>query len=356
MTLHCPKCGQEPSKLKPFIEGFCANCYFERQPLIVLRNSPQAKICPRCQAYYHRGKWIRQGEKTLSDHLYNMVCDLLDPLFLPSQPAAFEVQLLEPPPGDSAKVKEVQVEITAKADEYPHEEQQVLTIPVTPVLCNQCKQTAGGYFEAVLQIRSFSGKLDPDQGNQIAAYLNQRLAESDAPTSSLKFQETRGGFNAKCISGRLCRSLAKNLAEQFGLIATTSSKVAGRTRDGKTLRRDTYLLRFPPYQVQDVIAYKQQPFVITGLRNGRYTLTNPATEQRETLSPKELAEIDAELLNDEVEMYQVISKEREVYQLMSQADYSIFDLPQSTQELHIGAMVRAIEWNNQLVVLPEIEE
>lgn len=356
MTRHCPKCGQEPSKTKPFIEGFCANCYFERQPLIVLRHPPQAKICPRCQAYYHRGKWIRQGDKTQPDHLYNMVCDLLDPLFSPSQPAAFEVQLLEPPLGDSTKIKAVQVEIIAKADEYPHEEQQALTIPVTPTLCNQCKQTAGGYFEAVLQIRSSSGKLDPDQGDQIVAYLNQRLIESDAPSSSLKFQETRGGFNAKCTSGRLCRSLAKNLAEQFGLIATTSSKVAGRTRDGKTLRRDTYLLRFPPYQVQDVIAYKQQPFVITGLRNGRYTLTNPVTEQRETLSPKDLAEIDGELLNDEVETYQVISKEGEAYQLMSQADYSIFDLPQSTQELQVGTMVRAIEWNNQLVILPEIEE
>lgn len=356
MTRHCPKCGQEPSKTEPFIEGFCVNCYFERQPLIVLRNPPQAKICPRCQAYYHRGKWIRQGAKTQTDHLYNMVCDLLDPLFLPSQPAAFEVQLLEPPLGDSAKIKEVQVEITAKADEYSHEERQTLTIPVVPTLCNQCKQTAGGYFEAVLQIRSSSGKLDPAQADQIVAYLNQRLIESDVPRSSLKFQETRGGFNAKCTSGRLCRSLAKNLAEQFGLIATTSSKVAGRTRDGKTLRRDTYLLRFPPYQVQDVIAYKQQPFVITGLRKGRYSLTNPVTEQRETLSPKELAEIDAELLNDEVETYQVISKEGEMYQLMSQGDYSIFDLPQSTQELHVGTMVRAIEWNNQLVILPEIEE
>lgn len=356
MTRHCPKCGQEPSQIKPFIEGFCANCYFERQPLIVLRHPPQAKICPRCQAYYHRGKWIRQGEKTQPDHLYNMACDLLDPLFSPSQPAAFEVQLLEPTPGDSAKVKVVQVEITAKADEYPHEEQQVLTIPVTSTLCSQCKQTAGGYFEATLQIRSFSGKLDPDQGDQIVTYLNQRLIDNDAPASSLKFQETRGGFDAKCTSGRLCRSLAKNLAEQFGLIATISSKVAGRTRDGKTLRRDTYLLRFPPYQVQDVIAYKQQPFVITGLRNGRYTLTNPVSEQRETLSPKELGEIDAELLNDEVEIYQVISKEGEVYQLMSQADYSLFDLPRPPRELQVGAMVRAIEWKNQLVILPEIEE
>jgi NMD protein affecting ribosome stability and mRNA decay len=356
MTRHCPKCGQEPSKTKPFIEGFCASCYFERQPLIVLRHPPQAKICPRCQAYYHRGKWIRQGEKIQTDHLYSMVCDLLDPLFSPSQPAAFEVQLIEPQPGDSAKVKAVQVEITAKADEYPHEERQVLTIPVTPTLCNQCKQTAGGYFEATLQIRSFSGKLDRDKSDQIVAYLNQRLIENDTPTSSLKFRETRGGFDAKCTSGRLCRSLAKNLAEQFGLIATISSKVAGRARDGKTLRRDTYLLRFPPYQVQDVIAYKQQPFVITGLRKGRYTLTNPLSEQRETLSPKDLSEIDGELLNDEVETYQVISKEGEVYQLMSQADYSLFDIPLPTHELQIGSMVRAIEWKNQLVLLPEIEE
>jgi nonsense-mediated mRNA decay protein 3 len=355
MTRHCPKCGQKESQAKAFIEGFCVNCYFERKPLIVLRNPPQAKICPRCQAYYNRGKWTRLGEHSHEKHLFNMVCDLLDPLFSPSQPASFDVQLHELPADVSSKLKAVQVAVTAKANDFPYEEQQVLTIPVTQDLCDQCKQTAGGYFEAVLQIRSSSGKLDPEQGDQIVTYLNQRLIENDAAPSSLKFEDTRGGFNAKCTSGRLCRSLAKSLAEKFGLIATISSKVAGRTRDGKTLRRDTYLLRFPPYQVQDVIAYKQQPFVITGLRNGRYVLTNPISDQRETLSPKELAEIDAELLNDEIEIFQVISIEGEVSQLMNQTDYSIFDLPHPRRELQVGTMVRAIEWDNQLVLLPDTE-
>ena len=41
---------------------------------------------------------------------------------------------------------------------------------------------------------------------------------------------------------------------------------------------------------------------------------------------------------------------------MSQADYSLFDLPRPPQVLQVGAMVRAIEWQNQLVLLPENEE
>ncbi len=353
MTLQCPKCGQAPTKTRPFVEGFCTTCYFDQHPLITLRRTPQAKICSRCHAYYLGRQWVHQGHQSEEAHLYDLVCGLLDPLFSPSQPATFDVQVPELPVEPLAKAKEIQAQITATAKEYPYEEQQVLSIPITSTLCIQCKQTAGGYFEATLQIRSATGKLTPEHGDQIAEYLSNRLTNSELPPSALKFSETRGGFDVKCISSRFCRSLAKGLSEQFGLTLRVSSKVAGRTREGKTLHRDTYSLRFPLYQVGDVISYKQGPYMITGLRNGKYILTNLESEQRQTLSPKDLSEIDAELLNDEVHTFQVISVEGDMVQLMSQEDYSIYDLPRPTQKLVIGTMISVLEWKNRLILLAE---
>lgn len=352
MTRSCPKCGQDPSPVNPAVEGFCANCYFERHPLIILRRPPEAKVCPRCQAYYTKGRWVHLGPNDDTDHIFNMVCQLLDPLFAPSQPASFEVRLHSEPSDPISKAKEIQVEVVAQAEDVPYEEQKLVPITITPVLCKQCKQSAGGYFEAILQIRAASGKLQPAQEDQIAAYLSQHLAESELPASALKYSETRGGFDVKCLSGRLCRVLAKNIAEKFGLLFRVSSKIAGRTREGKNLRRDTYSLRFPPFQKGDVLAYKQKPHMITGLHHGRYSLTNLLTENRETLSPKNLSEIDAELLNDEIETFQVISKEDTIYQLMRQSDFTLFDLPRPEQDLEIGSMVSAIEWQQHLVLLP----
>lgn len=355
MTHSCPKCGKDQTKTQPFVKGFCAQCYFEQHPLIVLRRPPEAKVCPRCNAYYTSGRWIHQGSVSDADHVYNMVCDILDPLFDPSEPATFEVKLADAQGIPLSKTKKVDVDVTATIQTLNYREKQQLTLPLTPVLCGQCKQTAGGYFEATIQIRTASGKLSAAQGNQIAEFITDRLNDQDLPKSTVKFAEKRGGFDIKCISGRFCRSLAKNLATHFGLLLKVSSKVAGRTRNGKTLTRETYALRFPPFEIRDVIEYMQQPFMITGLRNGRYTLTNLKSGQKQNLSPKELAEIDAQSLNDEIHSYQVISLVDDVYQLMSQSDFTIYDYPDTSKALEVGSMVSAIAWEDSLVLLPDVE-
>lgn len=239
MTRQCPKCGKAPTKTHPFVDGFCTTCYFEQHPLVTLRRAPEAKICPRCQAYFIKGQWVHQIDQTDEEHFHELVCSLLNPLFTPSQPASFEVHLPELPEGPLSKVKELQVEVVARTDEHTFTEQKDVTIPVLLTLCNQCRQTAGGYFEAVLQIRSAAGKITPAQIDQIVEFVNQRLVSQDLPSSTLKLSETRGGFDIKCTSGRFCRILAKSLSEQFGLTQKVSTKVVGRTREGKNLQRDT---------------------------------------------------------------------------------------------------------------------
>jgi nonsense-mediated mRNA decay protein 3 len=356
MKRQCPICGKAQTKAHPFVESFCTTCYFEQHPLIDLRRTPEARICPRCRAYIIKGQWVHQTDQTDEEHFEELVNALLDPLFAPSQPASFELHLQELPDGPISKVKELNVDVVAHADEYTYREQKSIAIPVVIALCTQCRQTAGGYFEAVLQIRSTAGKIEPEQLDQIVEFVNQRLVAQDLPSSILKLSETRGGFDIKCTSGRFCRILAKSLAERFGLTQKVSTKVVGRTREGKNLQRDTYSLRFPLFQMGDVIAYKESPFLISGLRNGRYILTNVESSHRESLSPKELGEIDAEFLNDEIRTFQVISVEGDLVQLMDQEDYAMYDIPRPDRELPIGSMVSAIEWNNRLILLTEDEE
>jgi nonsense-mediated mRNA decay protein 3 len=285
-----------------------------------------------------------------------MVCDLLDPLFAPSEPATFEVKLADPPPEPLAKAKNIKVNVTATISSLRHQETGTITIPVNPVLCTQCRQTAGGYFEAIIQVRTSAGRLTPEQAESIFTHLTHRMEDYDIPGSALKVKETRGGFDVKCVSGRICKSLAKNLADTFGLVLGISSKVAGRSREGKPLRRDTYILRFPPFQVGDVFIYKESPHVISSLRNGRYTLTNLVSQSRQALSPKELMEIDAVPLNDELHTFQVISEVDGVYQLMDQHDFTMYDLPNPGVDLVQGSLVMALEWDDRLVLLPEIEK
>ncbi|MFX1475890.1 MAG: NMD3-related protein, partial [Promethearchaeota archaeon] len=95
MPQNCPKCGRTPSEDLHFIEGFCLDCFFSQHPLVQLRHSPQAIMCPRCDAYRVSGQWVQCGDTSIDEHVFQMVCDLLDPLFAPKIPATYEIQLLD---------------------------------------------------------------------------------------------------------------------------------------------------------------------------------------------------------------------------------------------------------------------
>ena len=309
-------------------------------------------MCPRCDAYRVSGRWIPRGETALDEHLFNMICDLLDPLFAPKVPATFEVQILSDSESPAARLKQVQVRVIANAEDFTFQQEEQLTVPITTILCEQCKRTSGGYFEAILQIRASTGKLSEHQENTVLAFIDGWIASSTQSHLSLKVTPTRGGIDIKFHSSRMCRSLAKALTSEFGLLFGVSSKVTGRTRTGKTQSRENFVVRFPPFQIGDVIAYESRIYHIKSIHNGRYTITDLESEHRRVFSPKELISIDWEPMNDHIHEFMIISISRESFQLMNQQDYTIYDLPTPPFSIEVGEILRAVKWNDRLVILP----
>ena len=160
--------------------------------------------------------------------------------------------------------------------------------------------------------------------------------------------EAQGGFDIKFISGHVARRLAKELATRFGLILGVSSKVAGRSRDGGTLRSESYVLRFPLLQVGDVFVQHEAPCVIVNVHNGRYVLVDLESGRRTAVTPKELAGFEVSTLSDQIHEYQVISQTPEFIQLMSQTDYAVYDLPKPPFAVKVGAVLRAVTWKNRV--------
>lgn len=354
MSRQCPVCGRTTKDADVFIEGFCSSCYFRQHPLISLRRTPQVKVCPRCESYWNGRSWIPRGEATIDDHLTNLACDLLDSLFDSKQPATYEVHVVDQREGSISRAKKLRVEVTSRARECAYEERKVLELPITSAVCDRCRRSAGGYFEALLQIRTAGGKLAPRQQESILAFLDARLAAMPTP-EPIKVMEAQGGIDIKFISGHLARRLAKELATRFGLILGVSSKVAGRSRDGETQRRESYVLRFPLLQVGDVFAQHETPYAIISIHNGRYVLVNLESGRRTAVPPKELAAFETLNLNDQVHEYQVISETPEFIQLMSRTDYAVYDLPKPPFPIKVGTIMRAVAWKNRPLPIPERE-
>ncbi len=312
-------------------------------------------MCPRCDAYRVSGRWVQRGDTSIDEYLFNMVCDLLDPLFAPKMPATYEVHILHEQEQPATRLKQLRVKVIADAEQFTFQQEDIITVPVTSILCEQCKRTSGGYFEAILQIRASTGKLSSYQEEAVLSFIDERLTASAQSQPPLKITPTRGGIDIKFLSSRLCRSLAKALAAKFGLLVGVSSKVTGRTRTGKTQSRENFVVRFPPFQVGDVIAHEDQLYQITGIHNGRYALIDIESNQRRVFSPKELVGIDWELLNDRIHEFMIISVARDSFQLMSQHDYTIYDLPHPPFPIAVGNTLSAVKWNDRLCILPPDE-
>lgn len=313
-------------------------------------------MCPRCEAYFSSGQWVTRGDRTIEEHLHNMACDLLDPLLKPTQPATFEISILDELEQSIAKLKKIRVEVTAKANNTKYQETKTVTIPISPALCETCKRTAGGYFEAVLQVRTSKGKLTQEQEEAIASFLNDQLADLEAPPGAIKLSHLRGGIDFKFISSRLCQSLAKQLASRFGLLLGISSKVVGRTRDGRTQTRLSLVLRFPPFKVGDVLVHNNRLYLVEGIHSGNYVLVDLQSGNKRSYSPKELSVFEGRSLNNEVKEYQVISKTGEFFQLMSLPDYTIYDIPFPPFPLEVGTTIHAILWKNRPHLFPPTDK
>jgi nonsense-mediated mRNA decay protein 3 len=353
MPKQCPRCGRTPDDTGAFIDGFCPACYFRQHPLIILRRTPQVKVCPRCDSYWNGRSWVPRGDAPLDEYLTSLACDLLDPLFNSKQPATYEARVRDHPEGPIARTKKLRVEVASRARACAYEETKVLELPVTSALCNRCRRSSSGYFEAVLQIRTTSGKLTPEQQDAVLTFLDQCLEALAPPGEPVKIMETRGGIDLKFISGHLARRIAKDLATKFGLISGVSSKVAGRGREGEPLHRESYVLRFPLLRVGDVFVKDDAPYAVMNVHNGRYVLVDLDSGRRTAVAPKELAAIEAVNLSDQVADYQVISETPEFIQLMSQTDYAIYDLPRPPFPVKVGTTIRAIAWKNRPLPIPE---
>ncbi len=351
----CPKCGKKTTQSEEFSKGYCAQCYFAEYPLITLRQPPAISICPKCDAYWSGGRWNEIGSKSLDEHVYHLACDVLDALLNPSHPASFDIRLLDAPESPVSRMKKLHVEVTAETTEKSHKESKSLIIPITPILCERCKRSAGGYFEATLQIRASSGKLSRHQEEQVISFLTERQIALELPPNALKLSQSRGGIDIKFLSSRIGKKLAKDLADELGLILSSSSKVTGRTRDGKTQTRETYAVRFPPFKVGDVILQSKRIYFIANLRKGHYQLIDLTSGHHRSFSPEDFTEGNDQLLNDHVYEFQVISETDEFYQLMRQKDYSIFDLPKPEKGISIGSTLQVLLWQDRLYLLPQTE-
>jgi len=200
MARFCPLCGKSDSHA-PFSGELCIACARSRLPPL-----PTVKVstCQKCKAIVDKGR--KRKEATLCEEVVRL-------LKLRGKEAKFDE-------------KSGMVEYESAAGRVSGK----VEVLYTGTMCTECGRAGTQYFEAIIQLRGDSLKVERTAPKVIDAVEEKSFVP--------KVEEKKEGVDIYCGS----RSEAISTLNAFGFGFTRTEKLAGE-RDGKRLYRTTLLVR-----------------------------------------------------------------------------------------------------------------
>lgn len=133
--------------------------------------------------------------------------------------------------------------------------------------CDRCRLIAGGYYEAIVQLRAENRFPTPEERSrckEIAANVINRLQKSDRMIFISDIRELREGIDIYVVPIHAGEQISKTIIEKFGGKLSKASKLAGR-REGREFYRVSFAVRLPQFMVGDVISIGDHIIDITSM-------------------------------------------------------------------------------------------
>ena len=134
-------------------------------------------------------------------------------------------------------------------------------------VCQTCSRQAGGYYEAILQVRSKRKEI-------LDLAVDMVYNEIDSSSSDFFTTEAgavRGGYDFQLSSTEKARSVSRDLMIKFGGHVTETNTLVGR-KDGRDLLRHTFGVRLPSVKVNDFLFIDEKVWKVSRLDKRRAKL------------------------------------------------------------------------------------
>jgi len=223
----CYLCG---SVTEDLFEGLCSLCFNKESELVTLPSKIQTSICSRCGDPYSDFK-----EHFIDEIVNNEVSKSLKHNF---ENPNIKIRVLEK--NQKGRTLNAEVEVTLKSMVNDQEYSRTINtvVEIREILCERCSKKAGGYYEAIVQVRTES--LDPvlKEINEVLS----RLLEKDKNAFITELSEEKGGINIKLGSSKAASALGSYFKSQHNAQIKESVSLVGR-KEGKNVYRKTILIR-----------------------------------------------------------------------------------------------------------------
>ncbi len=236
--MKCVRCGRREA----VHDGLCEYCILELNPPLP-PGAIRVVMCPVCGSFRVGGAWREVG---LEEAVMEEVRRVLDPRY----------SLL----GGEVEVEGSRVKLRLTLGVYGKEAvwEGERELRIVKEVCERCSRRAGGYYEAVIQLR----------GGHVEEAAEMAVREVESHPSRMAFvtkvERVRGGIDVYVGDRAAARRAARAVREAYGGEYKESSSLYGR-RDGRELRRSTYLVRTPEFGPGDLVELGCKRYVVEGM-------------------------------------------------------------------------------------------
>ncbi len=285
--MKCASCGRESEY------SICGSCLAERVDVIFSPPVIEVIRCSRC-GDFKLDRWVHTTlEEALEHHLFRSL----------SVHEEFQVDDIHfEPVGD--EIGRYRLYISGMLRDHHLTHESTFEVRLRRIACEKCSRQAGGYYEAILQIRADRRKLKDEEIERITEIVeNAVLRERNNPKAFIsKIDVKKEGIDIYLGDRNLGQKLSRIISREMGAETKESSKIAGR-EDGRDFYRFTYLVRLPRFfkgdLVEDggVIAVVKDNVRKTGynvMTGKQIRLKNPTLiARREELKESSILNVDA---------------------------------------------------------------
>lgn len=245
MGRFCSKCGvEEPAVI---IDGLCVKCLVEEGRAVRPPRKVEVVVCPSCSSIKFEGRWL--DGVGLEEFLKELIWRE-SKFHREFKPNSLSISI------DGNKII-ARFEGVIKTSEVVKE--FLIDLTMSKSLCPQCSKVKSGYYEAIIQVRTYSGTLNESLRSKLVNTL-LKYANTSKNISEIEF--VKKGLDVKVLSISAARKLANDLISMYGGTLAESWKVVGMSADGRKTSRLTISLRLLGLTCGDLITFKGIPALV----------------------------------------------------------------------------------------------
>ena len=237
----------------------------------------------------------------------------------------------------------LQIEVTGTIEGYRFDDQHEALLQTSNAVCTPCTRKAGSYFEATVQLRSAGRRLDDVELKQLRRTLDEMLEsmESDPMFFVTKEGSVTGGWDLQLGSKAMAKNWGRRLVKSFGGTIKETSTVVG-SNDGIDVTRLTLSYRKPAYDLDDVVRFRKQLWMVDGWQSDGPSLRRLDRYERSGASWRDMEKSIVVCPSREHHVVEVMNRDSSAVEVMDPIDYRIvtvalpYDDDGETSRIRIG--------------------